>query len=72
MYVPQGWAYTVQPGGDKSVTIAEAKLTSEGVEEAALALGEQELHALKKALEEPYWHLWRRFTQILHQRKKTK
>ena len=71
IYVPQGWAYIVRSRGSKpAVTLAEARLTSEGIEEAAVAFGSQEIHALKKALyDEPHWYLWRRFTEVLKQRK---
>ena len=71
IYVPQGWAYIVRSRGSKpAVTLAEAYLTSEGIEEAAVAFGSQEIHALKKALyDEPHWYLWRRFTEVLKQRK---
>ncbi len=72
IYVPAGWASIVTPRGDKSITISEARMTSEAIEEAAAAFGEQEIHALKKALETSDWILWRRFTEILRQRKRAK
>lgn len=55
----------------QAVTIAEARLSEEVIEDAAVALGEQEIHFLKKALVDPHWHLWRRLTQILLQRRRT-
>jgi len=72
IYVPQGWAYIVSTRGSKpTVTLAEARLEPEGIEEAAANLGSQEIHGLKKGLyDEPHWYLWRRFTEILKQRKK--
>ena len=70
IYIPQDWSYLVISSPKGAVTIAEAKLTPEGIEEVAASLGEQEIHALKRALENPLWHLWRRFTEILRQRRR--
>ena len=53
------------------MTIAEARLSEEVIEDAAVALGEQEIHFLKKALFDPHWHLWRRLTEIIRQRRRT-
>lgn len=72
IYVPQGWSYMVRNEDIGAITIAEARLTPDGLEEAAASYGEQEIHGLKKALEDPFWHLWRRFTEILRQRKRSK
>ena len=70
IYVPQGWSYMIKTCPKGAVTVAEARLVAEGIEEASASLGEQEIHALKRALENPLWHLWRRFTEILRQRRR--
>ena len=72
IYVPSGWSYQVQNKAKEAVTIAEARLTEEAIEEVAISMGEQEIYALKKALENPFWHLWRRFSEILRQRRRRK
>lgn len=72
IYVPQGWAFIAQTrGGRKAITIAEARMTSEGIEEAA-TLGEQEVHLIKKGLDGSFDILWTRFTEILKQRRRNK
>jgi len=72
IYVAPGWALQVlQNKANKAVTIAEARLSEEVIEDAAVALGEQEIHFLKKALVDPHWHLWRRLTEILLQRRRS-
>ena len=74
IYVPPGWSYQVKvkKGAEKTITIGEAKLRPQAIEEAAASMGEQEIHALKKALYDPFWPLWRRFTEILRQRRRNK
>ena len=72
IYVPPGWSYKVNVKGDKTITIGEAKLRPQAIEEAAASNGEQEIHALKKSLHDPLWPLWRRFTEILQQRRRNK
>ena len=72
IYVPPGWAYIANTKDGKSVTVAEARMTSNAIEEAAGAMGEQEIHGLKRGLENPLWITWRRFTEILKQRKRAK
>ena len=55
----------------KTIKIHQNLHCAEGIEEAAANLGSQEIHGLKKGLyDEPHWYLWRRFTEILKQRKK--
>lgn len=71
IYVPQGWAFIAKPRAGKAITIAEARMTSEGIEEAA-TLGEQEVHVIKKGLDGSFDVLWSRFTEILKQRKRRK
>ena len=72
IYVPPAWSFQVKVKGEKTITIGEAKLRPQAIEEAAASLGEQEIHALKKALHDPHWPLWRRFTEILRQRRRNK
>ena len=78
IYVPYGWTYKIAStdrdceAKGRSVSFSEVGLVAEGVEEAAVSFGEQELHAIKKALSENdlYWHVWRRFTEVLRQRRR--
>ena len=74
IYVPTGWAFTVRipeaEGKPPPVTVAEGRLVSEGIEEAVASAGEQEIHGLKKSLEQDHYILWRRLTEILKQRKR--
>ena len=70
LYIPHGWSYVIN-NLDDTLSITELKLTDGGLELATAALPESQIHVMKKDLQEKdlVRPLWRRFTEILKQRR---